>query len=329
MPLQPKQRGILQKKIRGWCFAGHEEPLTALLLGHVNKSTEQVDRKLNTWQPINGAWGDPDAVLVTLLEEAEDDAKSAGGGTQFYNLEAHFGTGGAAMLSVQFFTKVSLTDDAAGDRELTADMGPSERPESKGLVAMAMRMANERNADLTKKDLFIEKLLHTTILSTLEILSSENKSLRARAEADDARREKQKLREEELLDRAAERRRKDEELSFERKIKEEALVYVKFLIPMVANYLAGEKILPADSPEEMGMAAFFDSLEPQAWAAALAQLPMPHQLMLNARLKKHLDDKARREGTYQGDRPMVEAPGSANGATHALTQTAGPNGKGN
>lgn len=306
MPLSPKERGVLQKKIRQWTFAETEEPLVSLILGHVNKSTEQVDRIVNRWKPdpATGAWGDPEGVLEVILEEADDDAKNAGGGKQFYNLEARFGSG-ALLLSKQFSTTVTITDEA-DDRELSASMGPSEKVEPRGLVAMAMRMANERNNDLAKKDAFIEKLLHTTILGTLEVLKSENASLRARAEADEARRVKMRQIEEDLYDRRAERARKEQEESFKQEIQKEALTYVKFLVPVVANYLAGDKILPENTtPEAMGMGAFFDTVDSAAWQQALSCFPMPHQLFLNAMLKKHLDEKEKKAGTFAGDRPLL------------------------
>lgn len=293
MAWSPKRIGIFQRRLRGWFHDStrYPDPVSSLVLSHVDASTGASTRTVGRW---SAPWpdGGADVIAQECQLRIEEDADTWGG-TQRYVLTAYFGGGTGVSEGLTLSQSGNTTDE---DRDLSA--APSEKPNSAGLMAQLMRhteVSQRQNAIATA--------------AVLDRLVEENRRLSARAEADDARKIGFINAYETLMNNATKRRIEEEAAKQTLEIKKEVMGYVKVLVPIIANYVASGKALPeVMTPEQMAMAAFFDSLEPETWQAVQAALPGPQQMFVNHLLSLHLDAKEKREGTYQGDRPMGAIP---------------------
>jgi hypothetical protein len=295
----PHKKGKLIGRVRGWLSDKHDaEPLNSMRLVHVDAASGNETRVVGRW---NAPFPDADIITAQVIAVVEDDA-DVWGGTQRYALFGHFGSGGNIVESASISQHGTSTDE---DKDL--NVGPSERANSAGMMSQHMR--------------FTESALRTLAKATSDVidkLAEENNSLRERAASDDARRIKMFELQEQVMSRMTERRIAEEAAAQDREVKKELIGYGKVIVPLIGNKLAGDKIFPeVMTAQHMALGAFFDSIDSQQWQNMLAALPGPQQLFLNSLLNDYLDSKAKREGTYQGDRPLgdgTNAPQMGNGS---------------
>lgn len=211
---------------------------------------------------------DLDPLVTEICQAAQRDADEIQQGIQNYALFAQFE-------DLNYMPR-KMFRVAAVNEGFERDLSPSEPPTDKGLVSQHMRHTES-----------MVKIALTSIGAVTELTQRENRRLAEQNEKYAVQQIDFMLVLQKLMDNAHERRLKEKEREFNVGLKQEALEKVSSLIPIIANRIAGQNLLPTTDPSFMMMAGLLENLTPKQQMDMLDMLDPAQKVLFGEMLAEY------------------------------------------
>jgi len=265
---------VLQDKIHGKCHH--------ILLRHLS-----VDRKIQGDIASFPVKLEPeseeiDPLVTSICEAAQKDADEIQAGVQNYALYAQFD-------DLNYMPR-KLIRVASANEEFERDLTPSEPATDKGLVAQHMRHTEA-----------FAKIVVTSQSYMADLMRRENQRLSDQNDKYANQQVDFMLTLQKLMDHSHERRLKEKEREFGVALKQEALDKVTSLLPVIANRIAGQTIIPVPDQSFMLMANLLENLSSDQQMKMLNMLDPGQRILFGEMLAEYEKKKA----TVSGDKPNL------------------------
>lgn len=223
-------------------------------------------------------------------------------GTQRYGVFLYVGDDARSKARFTWFVQAEDVD--AGDEK---DLGVTEKPDAKGVLAQQMRL-NEVFA----------RLLVTSNQATMQSLRDENRRLtdqnRWYAERDAAR----QIEHEEVLGKRQERELALEAHKATQGHIQDLVFTVRGLLPVCVNYLAGKSVLPVGTTADReALRVFMESLTPDQFMQLNGVLTPGQMMAVGTVWQSFAEEEKRRRAaqpTTPAGSPPAQQPPTTNGA---------------
>ena len=211
--------------------------------------------------PLGVDPGAIDGIISDVIDAAQEDANALHSGLQLYAVFAYF-TNNPNYVPRRFFrvgAEEEYDPEASG-----AD--PSETPDSRGLVAQAMR--------------HVEAIMKTSVLNTsylIQTLQQENAGLRQTVQQQGELSIEMGALVQETLDNSTARRLAEKEAENKQNMMGAVFEHLKLLLPVILNKISGQKIAPETDPSFQLLAALFEGMPAEQQQALVTDFLTPTQ----------------------------------------------------